>query len=152
MREDEAGRPRTPRPWHPWIKRISNAAAHLSAATLLASGMASSLAARKHKSRHDDRGGRDHADKDRGGGNDRNREDKHGNDAKEDRRLHRDNRDKSDGDGHGGNSHRGGKQEPQADESSDVHSAAKKTATATPTPTPTPTDGGGGGGGWRWQR
>jgi hypothetical protein len=145
MREHEAGRLGTPRLWHPWIKRISNAAVRLSAATLLASGMASSLAARKHKSRQDDGGGRDQANRDRSGGNDRNREDNHGNDLKQDRPPHRDNTARSDGDGHGGHGHQGGKQELQVDDSSDIHSAAQKSATATPTPTPTPTSGGGGG-------
>ena len=149
MREHEAERPRTPRLWHSWLKRISNAATHLSAATLLASGMASSLAARKHGGRHDDGGDRDRSEKDRGSGNDRDQEDKHGNDAKEDRSLHRDHAHKSDGDGHGGHGHRGGAHERQVDESSDVDAAAKKTATATPTATATatPTGGGGGGGG-----
>jgi len=147
MREHEAGRLRTPRPWHPWIKRISNAAVRLSAASLLATGMASSLAARKHKSRQDDGGGRDQANRDRSSGNDRNREDNHGNDPKQDRQLHRDNTNRSDEAGHGGHGHHGGKQELQVDDSSDVHSAAQKSATATPTPTPTPTSGGGGGGG-----
>jgi hypothetical protein len=151
MREHEAGRPRTPRRWHPWIKRISNVAAHVSAASLLASGLASSLAARKHKNRHDDRGGSDQTDRDRdGGGNDRNREDRDANDPKEDRGSQRENRDRSHGDSDGGSGHRGGKQESQVDGSSDVHSAASKqaaTATPTPTPTSTPTGDGGGGGG-----
>jgi len=151
MRQHEAGRPRTPRRWHPWIKRISSVAAHVSAASLLASGLASSLAARKQKSRHDDRGARDQADRDRdSGGNGRNREDRQANDPKEDRGSQRENSHRSGGDGDGGNGRRGGKEESQGDESSDVHSAAsQKAATATPTPTATstPTGGGGGGGG-----
>jgi hypothetical protein len=108
--------------------------------------MASSLAARKHKSRQDDGGGRDQSDSHRdSGGNNRDREDRHQNDPKEDRPPHRDNTDRSDEAGHGGHGHHGGKQELQVDDSSDVHSAAQKSATATPTPTPTPTSGGGGG-------
>ena len=147
MREHEAGRRRTPGRWHPWVKRISSVAAHVSAASLLASGLASSLAARKHKSRSDDRGARDQTDRDRGG-NDRNREDKHANDPREDRRLQQENRDSSHGGGNGRHDPHSGKQELQVDESSDVHSAAsQKTPTATPTPTPSPSDGGGGGGG-----
>ena len=149
MREHEAGRSRTPWRWHPWFKRIFNAVTHLSAATLLAEGMASSLAARKHKSRNDDRGGRDHAERDRdGGGNDRNREDKRESDSKEDRRHQRENSDRSDGDGHGGRN-RNDKQESQADETSDAKSLESQQST-TPTPTPTSGDGGGrndGGGG-----
>jgi hypothetical protein len=150
MREHEAGQTRSPWRWHPWFKRIFNAVTHVSAASLLAAGMASSLAARKHKSRNDDRGGKDDVDRDRGGGNGRTREGKQENEPKDDRNRHRDNLDKSDGDGHGGDRHRNGKQESQADDSSDVDSAAKKSATATPTPTPTGGDGGkgdGGGGG-----
>ena len=146
MREHEAGRPRTPRRWHPWIKRISKVAAHVSAASLLASGIASSLAARKPKNRHDDHGARDQGDRNRDGGNNRNREDRQANDAKEDRGSERENKHKSDGDGDGGNGHRGGKQASRVDESSDVHSAARQQA-ATATPTPTNGDGGGGGGG-----
>ena len=146
MREHEAGRSRLPWRWHPWFKRIFNAVTHVSAASLLAAGMASSLAARKHKSRNDDRGGRDHADRDRDGGNGRSREGKQENEPKDDRNRHRDNRDKSDGDGHAGDRHRNGKQESQADDSSDVHSSARQSATATPTPTPTPTGGDGGKG------
>src|SRR5688572_27594185 len=74
MREHETGRSHSPWRWHPWFKRIFNTVTHVSAASLLAAGMASSLAARKNKSRNDDRGGRDHADRDRDGGNDKNRE------------------------------------------------------------------------------
>jgi hypothetical protein len=147
MREHEAGRPRTPRRWQPWIKRIRNVATHVSAASLLASGMATSLAARKPKNRHDDRGARDQGDRDRDGRNDRNREDRQANDAKDDRETQRESRDGSPGDGDGRHSHQRGKQEPQGDESRGVHS--EQNATATPTPTPTPTDGGGGGGGGR---
>jgi hypothetical protein len=149
MREHEAGRPRTPKRWHPWIKRISNVAAHISAASLLATGMASSLAARKPNSRQDDRGASDQAHRDRHGGNDRNQEDKHANDLRGDRRLQREDGDRSHRAGDGGHDHHGGKHEPQGDESSGVHSAAQKTQTPTPTPTttPTPTSGGGGGGG-----
>ena len=147
MREHEAGRPRAPRRWHPWIKRIRNVAAHVSAASLLASGIANSLAARKPKNRHDDRGARDQRDRDRDGRNDRNREDRQANDSKDDRESQRESRDGSLGDGDGRHSHQRGKQEPQGDESRGVHSEQK--ATVDPTPTPTPTDGGGGGGGGR---
>jgi hypothetical protein len=152
MREHEAGRPRTPGRWHPLIKRISKVAAHVSVASLLASDMANSLAARKPKNRHDDRGARDQADRDRDGrGNDGNRKDRHENDPKEDRGSQQENRHRSDGDGDGSNSRQGRKQEHQDDESRDVHSAASQKAADTPTPTPTSTstdrDGGGGGGG-----
>ena len=148
MREHEAGRPRGPRRWHLWIKKLFNVAAHVSAASLLASGMASSLAARNHKSRDDHRGGRDQPHRDRDGGSDRKREDNQANDHKEDRRLQQENRDSSHGGADGRHGHQNGKQEPQGDESSGVHSAAsKQAATATPTPTPTPSGGGGGGGG-----
>jgi hypothetical protein len=147
MREHESGRPRTPGRWHPWIKRISNVAAHVSAASLLVSGMASSLAARKDKSRRDDRSARDQADRDRDGGNNRNREDKHENGPEEDRGSQRENQHRSDGDGDGGNGHRGGKHEPQVDKSSDARSASSQQDANTPTPTSTPTGGGGGGGG-----
>jgi hypothetical protein len=148
MREHEARRPRVPRRWHPWIKRLFNVAAHVSAASLLASGMASSLAARNHKSRDGHRGGRDQPHRDRDGGNDQKREDNQANDHKEDRRLQQENRDSSHGGGDGRHGPHNGKQEPQGDESSGVHSAAsKQAATATPTPTPTPSGGGGGGGG-----
>lgn len=149
MREHEAGRPRMPGRWHPWLKRISNAAAHLSAASLLASGMASSLAARKRTNRHDEGGGRDKADRDRDGGNDRNREDKHTNDLKEDRRLERENRERAHGDGDADQGHRSGRNDRQVDASSDSQTAARRQdATATPTPEPTsPGDGGDGGGG-----
>jgi hypothetical protein len=115
--------------------------------------MASSLAARKHKSRNDDRGGREDANRDRDGGNGRNREGNQENEPKDDHNRQRDNREKSDGDGNGGDRHRTGKQESRADDPSDVDSSARQNATATPTPTPTPTDGdggkgdGGGGGG-----
>jgi hypothetical protein len=148
MREHEAGRPPTPTPrrWHPWIKRVSSVAAHISAATLLASGLASSLAARKITSRNDARASRDHGDAARDGGADRNRDDKHANDSRENRRLERENRDKSHEDGDGHHGHDGGKHQPHVDESDDVHSAAK-TPTSTSTPTRTPTAGGGGGGG-----
>jgi hypothetical protein len=151
MREHEARRSRTAWRRHPWFKRISNAAAHVSAATLLAAGVADSLAARKHKSRNDNRGQQDQTNTDGNGGNDRNRGDKQGNDPKEDRGHQREHRQKSDGDGDGGNPNRGGKQERQVDESSDVHSVARKQdATETPTPTPTSpseSDGNSGGGG-----
>ena len=149
MREHEAGRPRMPGRWHPWLKRISNAAAHLSAASLLASGMASSLAARKRTNRHDEGSGRDKADRDRDGGNDRNREDKLANDPKEDRRLQRENRERAHGDGDADQGHRSGRHDRQVDASSDSQTAARRQdATATPTPEPTsPGDGGDGGGG-----
>jgi hypothetical protein len=148
MREHEAGRPRTPGHWHTWVKRISNAAAHLSAASLLASGMASSLAARKRTHRNDGHGGRD-ADRDRNGGNDRNREDKQANDPKEDRRLERENRDRLQGDGDGDQGNRSGRNDRHVDAASDTKSAARQQdATDTPTPEPTsPGDGGDGGGG-----
>jgi hypothetical protein len=150
MREHEAGRPRMPGRWRSWIKRISNVATHVSAASLLATGMASSLAARKDKSRNNDPGGKDHTDRNRDGhGSERNREAKHADDPREDRRVQREHRDSLHGDGEGRHGHHSGKQEPQNDESSDVHSAARQN---NPTPTPTPTeaprgDGGGGGGG-----
>jgi len=145
MREDEAGRSPTTRPWQPWFKRISSAAAHVSAATLLAAGVANGLAARKHNRGSNHPGQRDQASTDGHGGNDQNRADNQGNDHKADRRIQREHQDRSHGDG-------GGKQEHQVDESSDVHSpAAKQAATSTPTPTPTSTptgnNGGGGGGG-----
>jgi hypothetical protein len=142
MREDEAGRSHTPWRWHLWFKRISNAATHLSAATLLA-GVANGLAARKHKSRNDHHGRRDQANTDEDRGNERNRGDKSGNDSKEDRQLQQEQKLSSDGDGDGGKHNHGVKQERRVDESNDVHSAAKET----PTPTPTPDTGGGGGGG-----
>src|ERR671912_273188 len=68
VRENENRRSHSPWRWHPWFKRIFNTVTHVSAASLLAAGMASSLAARKNKSRNDDRGGRDHAERDRDGG------------------------------------------------------------------------------------
>jgi hypothetical protein len=149
MREHEAGRPRMPGRWRSWIKRISNVATHVSAASLLATGMASSLAARKDKSRNNDPGGKDHTDRNRDGhSNDRNREAKHADDPKEERRLHRENRDNSHGDDEVRHGRHGGKQDPQVNESNDVHSAAsQKTPTPSPTPTDTPSGGGGGGGG-----
>jgi hypothetical protein len=143
MREHEAGRPRAPRRWHPWIKHFRSVAAHVSAASLLASGIANSLAARKPNNRQDDRGARDQRDRDRDGRNDRNRDDRQANDSKDDRESQRESRDGSLGDGDGRHSHQRGKQEPQGDESRGVHSEQK----ATVDPTPTPTDGGGGGGG-----
>ena len=151
MREHEAGRPRTPGRWHPWLKRFSNAASHLSAASLLASGMASSLAARKHRNRHDDGGGKERADRNRDGSTDRNREDKQASDPKEDRRLQREKRDSAHEDGDGDQGHRIARHERQVDASSDADAVAKQRAvTATPTPTPDPGgDGGGGGGGGR---
>ena len=144
MREHEAGRPRRSRRWHPWIKRITNVAAHVSAASLLASGMANSLAARKPKNRHDDRGARDQGDRDRDGRNDRNREDRQANDAKDDRETQRESRD--------------GRLEmvtvaivtSVASKSPKATSHAASTQNKRPLPlhpTPTPTDGGGGGGG-----
>jgi hypothetical protein len=147
MREHEAGRPRTPRRWDPWLKRISHAAAQLSAASLLASGMASSLAARKRTNRDDDRGGREKAERDRAGGNDRNREDKQANDSREDRRLERENRDRSHGDGDGDHGHRSGRHDRQVDASSDSQSVDREQDAPTPTPEPTSPGGGGGGGG-----
>jgi hypothetical protein len=148
MREHEAGRPRTPLRWHPWIKRIPNVAAHVSAASLLATGVANSFAARNQKSRHHDHGARDQADRDRDGrGNDRDREDKQENNPKENRGPQRENKHKSDGDSDGGNNRQGRKQEHQDDESSDARSASSQRDANTPTPTSTPTRGGGGGGG-----
>ena len=47
MRENEAGRPRLPWRSNPIIARLTGAGAHLSAAFLLAAGVATSLAARK---------------------------------------------------------------------------------------------------------
>src|SRR4051794_36889104 len=142
MREHEAERPRAPGRWHPWIKRISNVAARVSAASLLASGMASGLAARKHGGGNDARGGRDQTDRGRDGGNDRHRVANRANDPKEDRKIQGENSDSSHRHG-GGHGHHSAKQETQVDASSDAHSAASK---ETPTPTPTPTSGGGGGG------
>jgi hypothetical protein len=144
MREHEAGRSRTPWRRHPWFKQISNVAAHVSAAALLAAGMANGLAARKHKSRNDDRDRRDQADRDRDG-SDRNRGDKSGNDAKEDRGAQREHKQRSDRDGD--NTDRNLKQERHDDNASDVHAAQRTTPTPTATPTPTPEPGGGGGGG-----
>ena len=150
MREHETGRSHSPWRWHPWFKRIFNTVTHVSAASLLAAGMASSLAARKNKSRNDDRGGRDHADRDRDGGNDKNREAKRESEPKEDRRHQRENSDRSNGDGDSGNGNRGRKQERQDDEPSDAKSVESQQAnTPTPTPTAIPDqgrDGGGGGG------
>jgi hypothetical protein len=126
MREDEAGRERTPWHWHPWFKQITNVAAHVSGAALLAAGVVDGLAARKHKGRNDHPGRRDQANTDGDGGNDRNRADKQGNDPKEDRGHQREPRQRSDGDGDGGNPNRGGKQERQVDESSEDPSAVAK--------------------------
>jgi len=140
MREDEAGPSRTPWRWHPWFKRISNAAAHISAASLLAAGVANSLAARKHKSRADRRDRRDDANSDEDGAG-QNREDNVRADTREDRGPRREHTHGSDGD-----ADRDLKQERHGDASSDVHSAAT-TPTPTPIPTPTPGPGGGGGGG-----
>src|SRR5215217_1810459 len=149
MREHEAGRPGTPGRWRAWIKRISDVATHVSAASLLASGMASSLAARKDKSHNDDRGGKDQTDRNRDGhGSERNREAKHADNPREDRRVQREHRDNLHRDGEGRHGHHSGKQEPQNDGSSDVHSAARQNnPTPTPTPTETPRGDGGGGGG-----
>jgi hypothetical protein len=146
MREDEAGRSHTPWRWHPWFKRISNATAHVSAATLLAAGVANGLAARKHKSRNDHRDRREQANTDEDRGNERNRGDKPGNDPKEDGELQREQKHRSDGAGDGGKHDHGVKHERQVDQSNDVHSEASKN-TPTPTPTSTPEPGGGGGGG-----
>ena len=148
MREHTAERPRMSGRWHPWLKRISRAVAHLSAASLLASGMASSLAARKRSHRHEDRGGREKADRDRHDNNDRNREDQQANDAKEERRLERANKEESQGDGDTVQAHRSGRHDRPVDASSETESVARRQdATVTPTPTPTEEGGGGGGGG-----
>jgi hypothetical protein len=148
MREHEARRSSRPWRWHPWFKRLTNAAAQVSAATMLAAGVANSLAARKHESRNDTGGRRGHAKTEGDGGNHRNRGDNSGNDPKEDRGLLPEHKHELDGDGNNGNHDRGVKHEHQVDGSNDVHSAAKtKTPTPTPTPEPGADHGGGGGGG-----
>jgi hypothetical protein len=136
MREDEARRSRTPWRWHPWLKPISNAAAHVSAATLLVAGVANGLAARKQKNRDDDRDRRDQADKDENDGNDQNRGDKSGNDSKEDREHQREQKHRSDRDDDGGDANRSHKPERQNDDAGDVQVAQGGT----------PEAGGGGGG------
>jgi hypothetical protein len=147
MREHEASRSSRPWRWHPWFKRVTSAAAHVSAATLLAAGVANSLAARKHESRDAPRGRRDHANTDGDRGNGRNRGDNSGNDPKADRGLQRDHSHRQDADGNSANHDRGVKHQHHVDTSNDVHSAANKTPTPTPTSTPPPESGGGGGGG-----
>jgi hypothetical protein len=126
MREDEAGRSHTPWRWHPWFKRISNATAHVSAATLLAAGVANGLAARKHKSRNDHRDRREQANTDEDRGNERNRGDKPGNDPKEDGELQREQKHRSDGAGDGGKHDQGVKQERRSDGASDDSSTVDK--------------------------
>lgn len=128
MREHEAGRRGSPWRWHSWFKRIALAVTQVSVVTLLGTGAESGLAARKNKSRGDDRGGGDQSAKDRDRGSDRDQDSRSENGRKEERKLDRENNDKPgrDGDGDSRNNDRGRKQERQADETTDVEAAASK--------------------------
>jgi hypothetical protein len=122
MREHEAGRRGSPWRCHPWFKRIFLAVTQVSIATLLDTGAESSVAARKNKSRDEARGDGDKS------ANDRNRDGNHENARKEERKLERENNDKTgrDGDGDGRINDRGRKQGPQDDDATDVEAATSK--------------------------
>ncbi len=127
MREHEAGRPRSPWRWHPWFKRISNAATQSQLRRCLPRAWRAALPRANNKGRDDDRDGRDQ----RRQGSGRRQRPKPGQQIRE--RSQRGTQvssertdDKAGRDGDGGNSDRERKQERQDDESSDDSPAVNK--------------------------